>query len=66
MDTVCELGKTGIKVYGGNYDFYVEQKEMESEALSLDIQSKEKALRKAKEKQRETLERQQTFKMSYP
>lgn len=59
LDTVCELGKTGIKVYGGNYDFYVEQKEIESQALSQDIQSKEKALRKAKEKKRETLERQQ-------
>src|SRR5690606_27326307 len=59
LDTVYELGKTGIKVYGGNYDFYVEQKEIESEALSQDIQSKEKALRRAKEKERETLERQQ-------
>jgi len=46
-------------VYGGNYDFYKEQKQIENNALSQDIQSKEKALRKAKEKERETLERQQ-------
>lgn len=59
LNNVCELSKYGIKVYGGNYDFYKEQKQIENNALSQDIQSKEKALRKAKEKERETLERQQ-------
>src|SRR5690606_20964740 len=59
LNTVCELSKHGIKVYGGNYDFYAEQKQIENNALSQDIQSKEKALRKAKEKERETIERQQ-------
>lgn len=59
LDTVCELNKNEIKVYGGNYDFYEEQKKIESNALSQDIQSKERALKKAKEKERETLERQQ-------
>ncbi|MBB6329006.1 ATPase subunit of ABC transporter with duplicated ATPase domains [Algoriphagus iocasae] len=59
LDSVCELSRSGLKRYGGNYDFYVEQKQIEKKALSLDIQSKEKALRKAKEKERETVERQQ-------
>jgi len=59
LDSVCELSAQGIKAYGGNYDFYSEQKQIENSALNQDIQSKEKALRKAKEKERETLERQQ-------
>lgn len=59
LNLVCELHKNGIKVYGGNYDFYEEQKKIETNALSQDIQSKEKALKKAREKERETLERQQ-------
>lgn len=59
LNTVCELSKRGLTMYGGNYDFYYEQKQIAGNALSQDIQSKEKALRKAKEKERETMERQQ-------
>ena len=59
LPTVCELSKQGIRVYGGNYGFYREQKEIEMQALADDVRSKEKALRKAKEVERETIERQQ-------
>ncbi|HLP37717.1 ABC-F family ATP-binding cassette domain-containing protein [Lacibacter sp.] len=59
LGKVAELSKRGITIYGGNYEFYTEQKETEANALNQDLQSKEKALRKAKEKERETLERQQ-------
>lgn len=59
LDTTWELKANGIKAYGGNYDFYQKQKNIEKEALAQDIHSKEKALQKAKEKQRETLEREQ-------
>jgi ATPase subunit of ABC transporter with duplicated ATPase domains len=59
LNTVCELSKRGITIYGGNYDFYTEQKIIESDALNQDLKSKEKALRKAKETERESLERQQ-------
>lgn len=30
LDTVCELSRNGIKVYGGNYDFYAAQKQIET------------------------------------
>lgn len=59
LNTVYELSKHGIAVYGGNYDFYAEQKQIEINALNQDLNSKEKALKKAREKERETLERQQ-------
>lgn len=58
-DTIFELSNQGISTYGGNYDFYAEQKAIENEALQNDIHSKERALKKAKEKERETLERKQ-------
>ncbi|WP_163397529.1 ribosomal protection-like ABC-F family protein [Flavobacterium fluviatile] len=59
LDATCELKTNVIKAYGGNYDFYQNQKNIEKEALAQDIHSKEKSLQKAKEKQRKTLEREQ-------
>ena len=59
VDTIYELSNQGISTYGGNFDFYAEQKEIEEEALYNDIHAKERALKKAKEKERETLERKQ-------
>lgn len=59
LNTVCELNKDGIAVYGGNYDFYVIQKQTEVHTLGRDIQTKAKDLKKAKVKERETKERQQ-------
>jgi ATPase subunit of ABC transporter with duplicated ATPase domains len=55
LSMVCELSRNNIKVYGGNYDFYAAQKTLEINALNEEVKSKEKALRKAKEKQRETM-----------
>ncbi|MBT1696602.1 ATP-binding cassette domain-containing protein [Fulvivirgaceae bacterium PWU4] len=59
LDTVYELRRQGITMYGGNYDFYAEQKQVERNALHEDVRSKEKELRKAKEVERETAERKQ-------
>ncbi|NIF06941.1 ABC-F family ATP-binding cassette domain-containing protein [Chryseobacterium sp. Tr-659] len=59
VDTIFELSNQGISTYGGNYDFYAEQKEIEEEALHNDIHAKERALKKAKAKERETMERKQ-------
>jgi ATPase subunit of ABC transporter with duplicated ATPase domains len=59
LNTVYELSRTGITVYGGNYDFYAEQKAIASEALDQDLRNKERALRKAKEIEKEALERKQ-------
>ncbi len=59
LDTMCELSKSGIRFYGGNYDFYREQKAIEQQALQNEVKHAEKTLKKAKEKERETLERKQ-------
>ena len=59
LDATYELTKHGIRTYGGNYEFYKAQKQVEDQALSQDIHSRERMLRKAREKERETAERQQ-------
>ena len=59
LDKVVELSSKGIQVFGGNYEFYKAQKEASDLALENEIKSKEKSLKKAKDVERETLERQQ-------
>lgn len=59
LPAVCELSKKGLTLYGGDYAFYKEQKAIAAQALLQDVHDSEKALRKAREKERENLERQQ-------
>lgn len=48
-----------MMLYGGNYDSYKEQKQIQQNALQNSIKNTENALKKAKATERETLERQQ-------
>jgi ATPase subunit of ABC transporter with duplicated ATPase domains len=54
-----ELSTQGISTYGGNYDFYAEQKSSETQLLGQKIRSQEKGLRKAKEVEKDSLAKQQ-------
>lgn len=58
LDTTYELSPKGIKLYGGNYDFYREQKEIEDRALEQQINAEQTALRVARKKAQEVREQQ--------
>ena len=57
LPEICELEKHQINYYGGNYEFYKEQKTLMQEALQQRIEEKEKALRIARKVAHETAER---------
>ena len=57
LPEICELEKHQINYYGGNYEFYKEQRTLMQEALQQRIEEKEKALRIARKVARETAER---------
>jgi ATPase subunit of ABC transporter with duplicated ATPase domains len=59
LPETMELEKDKITVYGGNYDFYKEQKEIQLNALQASLEEKEKELRLAKKIARESIERKQ-------
>lgn len=59
LDTTCELSKNSIICYGGNYEFYREQKEIMLNALQQELEGKEKELRRAKKIAREVVERKE-------
>jgi ATPase subunit of ABC transporter with duplicated ATPase domains len=57
--TIYELKEGTLSRYGGNYDFFINEKQLQENALMHDLQETGKALRKAREAEREMLERQQ-------
>lgn len=54
-----ELNRFGIKYYSGNYAFYEEQKEIETQSIIAQLEDKEKELRSAKRTKQEMTERRQ-------
>jgi ATPase subunit of ABC transporter with duplicated ATPase domains len=58
LDTTYELSARGLQRYGGNYDFYRVQKDLEENALEERIQNEEKQLRQARKKAREVAQNQ--------
>ena len=59
LDVTIELSKTGIEVFGGNYDFYKEQKEGKLTALKSQLDENEKTLKQVQQKAREVAEQRQ-------
>lgn len=59
LGTTCELSAKGLKVYGGDYDFYRERKRIEEEALAQQVDCERAALRLARKKAQEVRERQE-------
>lgn len=59
LGTTCELTAKGLKVYGGNYDFYRERKQAEEDALAQQVDAERTALRMARKKAQEVRERQE-------
>ncbi len=59
LDTTYELSAKGLRLYGGNYDFYCEQKALEEGALADRISAEETALKQARRRAQEVRERQE-------
>lgn len=59
MDRILELSDKGLKVYGGNYVVYIEQKKLEEESLKRQFSDAEREVKKVKRQARATKERQQ-------
>jgi len=59
MDRVIEITTKGIDVYGGNYDFYKEQKTIKLNAIQQEIQARTESLAKSKRVIQTRMERHQ-------
>lgn len=59
LDQILELSNGKLKVYGGNYDSYKEQKEFEEQAAKRQLITAEQELKKTKKQAQKTKEKQQ-------
>lgn len=59
LPVTYELERSAIKCYGGNYEFYREQKDQETAALYAGLEERKKELRLVKKVAREVAERKQ-------
>lgn len=59
LTDIYELSKNKISFYSGNYDSFVQQKEVEHNALMRQIESQRQELKKTKKVQQEVAERRQ-------
>lgn len=59
LSTTCELSRQGVAFYGGNYDFYKEQKKIQQNALQQQLDEKEKSIRLARKTAQEVAERKE-------
>lgn len=57
MDRIIEITTKGIHVYGGNYNYYREQKEIELQVLQQDYVETKRSLKKTKESIQATREK---------
>lgn len=57
MDVIIEMSTKGISLYGGNYDFYHQQKELELQALQQDYLEAQQSITQTKRSIQSTRER---------
>jgi ATPase subunit of ABC transporter with duplicated ATPase domains len=58
MDQIAELSPSGMRLYGGDYDFYRETRQIEDAAAAATVAASEAQLRKDRSERQRTLERQ--------
>lgn len=59
MDKIFEISNLGLKTYGGNYNFYLEQRAIENDAAQKQIQSADEFLKRQKLISQQVKERQE-------